>query len=104
MYIVDYVYTYMYMYMYIVHELLQLAAKVSALQQQIVETERQKQMVHEYLFSNNEAISRVQREIKTTTASMCACLIRVDVYTQEVHLYTQCILLYCIFMLTPTYR
>jgi hypothetical protein len=46
-----------------------LAAKVSALQQQIVETERQKQMVHEYLFSNNEAVTRVQKEVKTATAN-----------------------------------
>ena len=48
---------------------LQLAAKVSALQQQIVDIERQKQMVHEYLFSNSEAVTRVQKEVKSSTAS-----------------------------------
>ena len=47
---------------------LQLAAKVSELQRQIVDVERQKQMIHEYLFSNNEAVSRVQREV-TRSAS-----------------------------------
>ena len=52
------------------HSPVQLAAKVSALQQQIVDTERQKQMVHEYLYSNNEAVTRVQKEVKTATASM----------------------------------
>ena len=55
------------LYMYTMH--VQLAAKVSALQQQIVEIERQKQMVHEYLFSNNEAVTRVQKEVKNSTAS-----------------------------------
>ncbi|CAI8056098.1 Kinesin-like protein KIF18A [Geodia barretti] len=45
-----------------------LAAKVSELQRQIVDVERQKQMIHEYLFSNNEAVSRVQREV-TRSAS-----------------------------------
>ena len=33
-----------------------------------MDIERQKQLVHEYLFSNNEAITRVQKEIKTATS------------------------------------
>ena len=40
---------------------------MSELQQQIVDIERQKQMVHEYLFSNNEAVSRVQREVDSAS-------------------------------------
>ena len=28
-----------------------------------------KQLVHEYLYSNNKAVTRVQKEVKTATAS-----------------------------------
>ena len=47
---------------------------MSELQRQIVDVERQKQMIHEYLFSNNEAVSRVQREVTRSASGKCALI------------------------------
>ncbi len=78
-------------------------SRICALKAHLTDIQRQKQTVNEYLFSNNETVGRVLKEVNTICkdhpGGVCVC-VRVHVCNSfKVHGYTRVNMYYCLFVL-----